>query len=152
MLAKSVYSGNSGEVPVNKSAAAAKASASSCTISSSLDTADTFHTALSPCSVEGERDVNSDTKRLSVQQADAGSARQLVAHVGSDDSDEVSSIEDSYLRAAAGSNGIVNSEHSTSSFEKISPPTEIHNNTTQQKSQFMNGKVSKNLGRNLRFL
>jgi hypothetical protein len=143
-LATSVYNDNSGEVPANKSATAAKASASSCTISSSLDTADTFHTALSPCSVEGEHDVvNSDAKRPSVQQANATSVRHVVAHVGSDDSDEVSSIEDSYLRAAVGSNGVVNSEHSTSSFEKISPPTEIHNNTRQQKSQFMNGKVSK---------
>jgi hypothetical protein len=142
-LATSRYSDNSDEVTVNKSTAA-KASASSCTISSSLDTADTFHTAVSPCSIEGEHDdVNSEAKRSSVQQANSSCVRHVVTHAGSDDSDELSSIEDNCLRAAVGSSEVVNSEHSTSSFEKISPLTETHNNTRQEKSRFMNGKVSK---------
>lgn len=135
---------NSGEVPANALAAAAKASESSYTISSSIDTAETFHTASSPCSVVGECDaVNGEVKRPSAQQANAGSARHVVACVGSDDSDELSSTEDNDLRAAVGSNGVVNSEHSTSSFEKISPPTEIHSNTRQRKSRFTDTKVSK---------
>jgi hypothetical protein len=146
VLATNVYSDNSGDVLASKSATATKTSASSYTLSSSLDTADTFHTALSPCSVEGEHDViNIATKRPSVRQAETTNARHVAAHVGSDDSDELSSNEDSYLKVAVGGSGIVNSEHSTSSFEKISPPTEIHNNTRQQKSQCMNGKVSKSL-------
>ncbi|XP_023721823.1 kinesin-like protein Klp98A isoform X2 [Cryptotermes secundus] len=126
---------NSGEVQANSLAAAAKASESSYTISSSFDTAETFHTASSPCSVVGEcHAVIGEAKRPSAQQANAGSVGHVVASVGSDDSDELSSTEDNYLRAAVGSNGVVNSEHSTSSFEKISPPTEIHSNTRQRKS------------------
>lgn len=134
---------NSGEVPANALAAAAKASESSYTISSSFDTAETFHTASSPCSVVGECEaVIGEVKRPSVQQANAASVGHVVACVGSDDSDELSSTEDNYLRAAVDSNGVVNSEHSTSSFEKISPPTEIHSNTRQRKSH-THTKVSK---------
>jgi hypothetical protein len=134
---------DSGEVPANALAGAAKASESSYAISSSFDTAETFHTASSPCSVAGECEaVNGEVRRPSVQQANAASVGQVVASVGSDDSDELSSTEDNCLRAAVGTNGIVNSEHSTSSFEKISPPTEIHSNTRQRKSRFMDMKVS----------
>jgi hypothetical protein len=128
-------------VPAN--VLAGEASESSYAISSSFDTAETFHTASSPCSIAGEcAPVNFEVKRSSVQQVNAGSVGQLVACVGCDDTDELSSTEDSYLRAAVGSNGVVNSEHSTSSFEKISPPTEIHSNTRQHRSQFMDMKVS----------
>jgi hypothetical protein len=134
---------NSGDVPANALAGAAKASESSYAISSSFDTAETFHTASSPCSIAGECEaVNGEVRRPSVQQASAGSVGQVVACVGSDDSDELSSTEDNCLRVAVGSNGIVNSEHSTSSFEKISPPTEIHSNTRQHKSRFTDMKVS----------
>jgi len=101
---------NLGEIPANKSAAAAKASTSSHTISSSLDTADTFHTASSPCSVAGEHDpVSCDAKRPSVQQTNAASMGHVVAYVGSDDSDELSSTEDSCLRAAVGSTNVTDS-------------------------------------------
>jgi hypothetical protein len=94
--------------------------------------------------VAGECDaVNGEVKRPSVQQPNAGTVRHIVACVGSDDSDELSSTEGNYFRAAVGSNGVVNSEHSTSSFERISPPTEIHRNTRQHKSQFTDMKVSK---------
>jgi hypothetical protein len=132
---------NSGEVPANALAGAAKAPGSSYAISSSFDTAETFHTASSPCSVAGECEaVNGEVRRPSVQQANVGSVGQVLACVGFDDSDELSSTEENCLRAAVGSNGIVNSEHSTSSFEKISPPTEIH--TRQHKSRFTDMKVS----------
>jgi hypothetical protein len=97
---------NLGEIPVNKSAAAAKASTSSHTISSSLDTADTFHTACSLCSVAGEHDpVTCEAKRPSIQQENAA----VVACVGPDDSDELSSTEDSCLRAAVGSTNVTDS-------------------------------------------
>ncbi|KAJ9577313.1 hypothetical protein L9F63_006152 [Diploptera punctata] len=106
----------SSSVPLNPPAAVLKVS-----VSSSLDT---FHTAASPCSPAGD------------QVALNGDSKITVCRVGSDDSDELSSTEDSYLRTSA----INNSEHSTSSFEKVSPPTEILNNTRQRKSRIMNGK------------
>ena len=110
----------SSSAPLNPPAAVLEASVSSHTVSSSLDT---FHTATSPCSAAGDQEaVNGDTKHA-------------VRRQGSDDSDELSSTEDSYLR----SSGINHSEHSTSSFEKVSPPTEIHR---QRKTRLMNGKVS----------
>jgi hypothetical protein len=67
----------------------------------------------------------------------------VVTSVGSVDSDELSGTEDSYKKAAVNSSSIIHSEHSSSSFEKISPPTEIQSDTRQQKSQLMNAKVSK---------
>ncbi|XP_069675474.1 kinesin-like protein Klp98A isoform X2 [Periplaneta americana] len=124
----------SAEMHANPAAATLKASASSYTVSSSLDTADTFHTASSPCSVMAEHETTSgEAKRPGGHQA-AG-VKQV-----SDDSDELSSTDDSYLRTALGSNGVVNLDHSSSSFEKISPPSEILNNSRQKGSQFMNGK------------
>ena len=106
-------SGNtSSSVPLN--APPAVLEMSSHTVSSSQDT---FHTATSPCSP-----VADSTK----------------CRGGSDDSDELSSTEDSYLR----SGGVNISELSTSSFEKVSPPTQIHNNMRHRKSRLMNGKVS----------
>ena len=132
------------EIPSNKLATAARASASSYTMSSSLDTADTFHTASSPCSVLGEHDaVNGGAKGPNVDQGSTGSMNHVGACVGCIDSDELSSAEDSYNRAAADSSGIIHSEHSTSSFEKISPLTEVHSDTQREKSQLMNAKVSK---------
>ena len=130
-------------MPSNKLATAARASASAHTMSSSLDTADTFHTASSPCSVLGEHDaVNVEAKWPSVDQGSTGSMSHVVAHVGCIDSDELSSAEDSYKRAAADSSGKIHSEHSTSSFEKISPLMEMHSNDTQQeKSQLTSAKV-----------
>lgn len=117
--------------------------ASSYALSSSLDTGDTFHTASSPCSVLGEHEaLNGEAKGPGVEQGSAGSMRHVTACVGSVNSDELSSSEDSYMRAAADSGGIIHSEHSTSSFEKISPLTEIHSHTQQQRSQLMNAKVS----------
>lgn len=138
-----------GEVPSNKLATAARASASSYTMSCSLDTADTFHTASSPCSMLGEHDtVNVEAKWPSVVQGSTGSMSHVVACVGCIDSDELSSAEDSYKRAAADSSGKILSEHSTSSFEKISPLTEMHSSDIQQvKSQLTSAKVSKILFR-----
>jgi hypothetical protein len=92
--------------------------------------------------------VNFEAKWPSVDQGSTGSISHVVACVGCIDSDELSSAEDSYMRAAAVSSGKINSEHSTSSFEKISPLTEMPNNDTQQeKSQLMSAKVSKILFR-----
>ena len=132
------------EIPSNKLATAARASASSYTVSGSLDTADTFHTASSPCSVLGEPEaVNGEAKGPSVDQGNAGSLCHVVPCAGLVGNDELSSAEDSYKKAAVDSSGVIHSEHSSSSFEKISPPTEIHSDTRQQKSQLMNAKVSK---------
>lgn len=136
-------------MPSNKLATVARASASSYTMSSSLDTADTFHTASSPCSVLGEHDaVNVEAKWPSVDQGRTGSMSHVVASVGFIDSDELSSAEDSYKRAAADSSGKIHSEHSTSSFEKISPLAGMHSNDTQQEeSQLTSAKVNKILFR-----
>lgn len=131
-------------MPSNKLVTAAQASSSSYTMSGSLDTADTFHTASSPCSVLGEHDaVNVEAKWPSVDQGSPGSMSHVETSVGFIDSDELSSAEDSYKRAAVDSSGKIHSEHSTSSFEKISPLTEMHsNNTQQEKSHLTSSKVS----------
>ncbi|PSN40524.1 Kinesin-like protein Klp98A [Blattella germanica] len=125
---------NSNEAPSsNPPAAGAQVGASSYEVSSSLDT---FHTAASPCSpAEAASD---EAKRPSVEENSLG-VKHTVAHIGSDDS-ELSSTEDNYMRTDLGTNGVVHSEHSTSSFEKVSPPTEIHNNARYRKSRLMNGK------------
>lgn len=136
-------------MPSNKLVTAAQASASSYSMSGSLETADTFHTASSPCSVLGEHDaVNVEAKWPSVDQGSTGSMSHVEASAGFVDSDELSSAEDSYKRAAAISSGKIHSEHSTSSFEKISPLAEMHaNHTQQEKSQLTSAKVSKILFR-----
>jgi hypothetical protein len=132
-----------GEFPSNKLATAAQPSACSYTMSSSLDTADTFHTASSPCTELGEHyAVNGEAKGPSVDQGSTGSMNHVVACIGCIDSDQLSSDEDSYKRVAMDS-GIIHSEHSTSSFEKISPLTEMHSDTQQEKSHLINAKVSK---------
>jgi hypothetical protein len=87
--------------------------------------------------------VNGEAKRPSVDQGSTGSMNHVVSCIGCIDSNELSSGEDSYKRVAVDSSGIVHSEHSTSSFEKISPLTEIHSDTQQEKSHLTNAKVSK---------
>jgi hypothetical protein len=86
--------------------------------------------------------VDVEAKWPSFDQGSTGSMSHVVACAGCIDSDELSSAEDSYKRATADSSGKIHSEHSTSSFEKISPITEMHSNDTQQeKTQLTSAKV-----------
>ncbi|XP_067012385.2 kinesin-like protein Klp98A [Anabrus simplex] len=117
------------------------AAPTSCTLSSSLGTADTFHTAASPCSEPPDRGMSDSGVDLETMVTIRDKVVRLPSIKKESESD-VSCTDDNYSKVVSELLPGRTSGNSTSSFEKVSPPTEIHSSLRRGrwKQQHQHGK------------